>query len=177
MEREDDWILNFENKFWGGDRNISVRLFRCHENVNFLPMMLRGLFIHFLLMCSNALKCGLGKKSVVHSQWKNDVHYLCCSRNKWPDLSCRLHRETWFLPQSQRRGMILFCITIESDDLVHLVCFIEKHTSSPRCLITLMTPVVCYPTVNIKFMPHFSNKEAIWRKNIWMCKLNRNTWM
>lgn len=57
--------------------------------------------------------------------------------------------------------MILFCITIESDDLVHLVCFIERYHSSPRCLITLMTPAVCYPTVSIKFMPHFSNQEAI----------------
>lgn len=27
MEREDDWILNFENKFWQGAKTISVPLF------------------------------------------------------------------------------------------------------------------------------------------------------
>lgn len=30
QDGEDDWILNLENKFWDGAKNISVPLFPCH---------------------------------------------------------------------------------------------------------------------------------------------------
>lgn len=41
------------------------------------------------------------------------------------------------------RGVIIFCITIESDDkYVYLVSYIQRHDTCPRYLITLVTPVV-----------------------------------